>query len=340
MNKEFNFIVKLTTSCPGDCKCCRTRQQNFRYKNEKNIVFDINVFEKICRNIKKLNGSYICLSGGEPTMVKNVDDYIKIAKKYGLTTRINSNGWNITEENLENWLNNGLDQIVLSIYGLDEKSVIETRGNRLIYDKSMNAVRIIKKLKDKYRFIFILQTIIMKENYQQMPEILEYAIDNKANLFWPSYLEDAINLDEIRLSEEQINDFKVNVIPKMKYVISKKIKDNKIRDNIECSLNSYYNDGTKLYQYHNENENCHWSGKHFTFYPNGIVDPCPGHEYFKSEYQYKINYDKIDEFMTLENLNKCKNVCFDYCKYCPQGVHHEISFMPKTFNEHDSKEVI
>ena len=80
MNKEFNFIVKLTTGCPGNCKCCRARQKNFKYKNEKNNIFDINVYEKICKNIKKLNGTYICLSGGEPTMVKNIDEYIKLEK--------------------------------------------------------------------------------------------------------------------------------------------------------------------------------------------------------------------------------------------------------------------
>ena len=233
-----------------------------------------------------------------------------------------------------------MDQIVLSIYGLDEKTIIKTRGNKLIYDKSINAIKAIRKLKEKYNFIFILQTILMKDNYKQMPEILEYAIDNKANLFWPSYLEDAINLEDIRLTQKQINYFKNNIIPKMKEIINEKIDNKNIKKNIECALNSYYNDGTKLYQYHKENENCHWSGKHFTFYPNGTIDPCPGHEYFKSEHQFKIDYDKIDEFMTSENLNKCKNVCFDYCKYCPQGAHHEISFMPKTFNEHDSKEEI
>ena len=32
MNKNFNFIVKLTTGCPGNCKCCRDRQENFKYK--------------------------------------------------------------------------------------------------------------------------------------------------------------------------------------------------------------------------------------------------------------------------------------------------------------------
>ena len=34
MNKNFNFIVKLTTSCPGNCKCCRDRQKHFKYKTQ------------------------------------------------------------------------------------------------------------------------------------------------------------------------------------------------------------------------------------------------------------------------------------------------------------------
>ena len=53
MNKGLNFIVKLTTGCPGNCKCCHNRQENFNFKNENNKVFDINIFEKICKNIKK-----------------------------------------------------------------------------------------------------------------------------------------------------------------------------------------------------------------------------------------------------------------------------------------------
>ncbi len=340
MNKDFNFIIKLTTNCPGRCKCCKNRQKNFKYKNENNTIFDINVFEKICANIKKMKGTYICLSGGEPTMIENIDDYIIIAKKYGLATRINTNGWNITKEKLEKWLKDGLDQIVLSVYGLDKESVIESRGNSFIFNKTLTTTKIIKELKEKYKFIFIIQTIIMKSNYNQLPELLKFAIENKANLFWPSYLEDAINLPEIRMDEKSIKVFKENIIPKMKQIVIDNINNEKIVDNIMKSLNKYYNDGTNLYEYHKNGENCHWAGKHFTFYPNGTIDPCPGHEYFKSDYQYKINYDKINDFMKLENLTKSKEKCYDYCKYCPQGMHHEISFMPISFNEHNSKEEI
>lgn len=340
MNKEYNFIVKLTTNCPGNCKCCTNRQNNFKYKNEQHKIFDINVFEKICQNIKKLNGTYICLSGGEPTMVKNIDEYIKIAHSYGLATRINTNGWNVTEENLEKWLKNGLDQIVLSIYGLNVDSIIKTRGNRLIYDKSMNAINAIKKMKEKYNFIFIIQTIIMKDSYKELPQLLEFAIENKVNLFWPSYLEDAINLPEIRMQKEDINNFKKEIIPKMEKIIKEKIKNKEIAENIYNSLNNYYNDEIEEYVYHKDGENCHWTGNHFTFYPNGTIDPCPGHEYFKSKYQYKIDYENIDEFMKEENLKKCSNTCYDYCKYCPQGVHREISFMSPKFHEHNRKDDI
>lgn len=339
MNKDFNFIVKVTTGCPGNCKCCRDRQENFKYKSNSKF-FDKNVFEKICYNIRKLGGSYICLSGGEPTMVPNIDEYIIIANKYGLATRINTNGWNVTKGNLEKWLNNGLDQIVLSIYGIDEEKIIKTRGNKLIYERSMRALETIKELKKKYKFIFIVQTIIMKDTYKEMDKILSLAIDYKANLFWPSYLEDAINLPDIRMVENEIKDFKNNVIPKMKSVIMSKKFNKNLTERLLKSLDKYYNDGVKNYIYHEEGINCYWAGHHFTFYPNGIIDPCPGHEYFKSDYQYKIDYKEIDEFMKIENLQKVEHICFDYCKYCPQGMHHEISFMDEDFNEHDSKENI
>ena len=140
------------------------------------------------------------------------------------------------------------------------------------------------------------------------------------------------------MSSEDIKYFKENIIPKMKEVVLNKKLDKKLEERLIKSLDIYYNDGIEDYVYHSDGFNCHWAGGHFTFYPNGMIDPCPGHEYFKSEYQTKIDYKDIDEFMKIENLQKVKDVCFDYCKYCPQGVHHEISFMSKTFHEHNSKE--
>lgn len=35
MDAKLNFVVKLTTSCPANCKCCTNRQREFINKNEK-----------------------------------------------------------------------------------------------------------------------------------------------------------------------------------------------------------------------------------------------------------------------------------------------------------------
>ena len=60
------------------------------------------------------------------------------------------------------------------------KTVLQTRGNKLIFDRTLKAAKVIKKLKEKYKFIFIIQTIIMKDTYKQIPKLLNFAIDNKA----------------------------------------------------------------------------------------------------------------------------------------------------------------
>ena len=88
-----------------------------------------------------------------------------------------------------------------SIYGVDENTVNETRGNGEIFKRSLRALQVLSELKLKYNFIFIVQSVMMNDNYNQIDKILDLAIKSHADKFWPSYLEDAINLPEARLSE-------------------------------------------------------------------------------------------------------------------------------------------
>jgi len=340
MNKDYNIIIKVTTSCPGKCKCCIHRQQNFKYKNRSNSQFDLKLFDKICKNLDKLGGKYICLSGGEPTMVNNLEDYIKVAKNYKLATRINTNGWGITKEKVEKWLQLGLDQIVLSVYGTDEEIVTLLRGNRLIFEKSQKALSVLKEIKKSANFIFIIQTIISKYNYKNLPKILEKTIDVNADLFWPSYLEDAKFLPDIRMENINIKEFKNKIIPEMMDVVDKKIKSLPHRKKIKETLKQYYAKKYQDYRYHKRGFKCSLLGRHLTLYPSGVVDPCPGHEYFASEYQKIINEANLDEFMSSDNIDSNSKLAFDYCQYCPQGEHIGINLKGTEFDEHSKKEIL
>ncbi|EQB86580.1 MoaA/NifB/PqqE/SkfB family radical SAM enzyme [Clostridium punense] len=324
MKKDLNFVVKLTTNCPANCMCCINRQKEIKFKNENNSIFDITVFEKICIKIKKMGATYVCLSGGEPTMVSNIDEYFKIAHSNGLSVRLNTNGWGVTKEKIAKWLSLGLEQVVLSIYSLDRNVIRKTRGNEALLDKSLEAAEIIKNHKKENDFVFIIQTVIMKQNYSEMSKLLEFAFFNKADLFWTSYLEDAINLSEIRMEKKDIENFKRETIPKMKSIIEKHISNTNHKENLKFNINKLYKQEYDDYIYHDTDFDCHWLGVHLTFYPNGTIYPCPGHEYFSSTCQYNINYESIDDFLTLDSLNKNVNNKPHNCKYCPQGIFSDI----------------
>lgn len=222
MANNLNIVVKLTTNCPANCKCCTNRQREFVSKNEKNRIFDIITFEKICVKVKAIGGTYICLSGGEPTIVANIDEYMEIAQKHGLATRMNTTGWGITEEKLRRWLSLGLEQVVLSVYSLDKDRIKSIRGNGVLLKKLLNAAELIKKMKlENHPFLFIVQTVVMSENYRELPDILEFAIENKADTVWPSYMEDAVNLPEIRMEKNDIKILKNEIIPQMKKLIER-----------------------------------------------------------------------------------------------------------------------
>ena len=324
LETAYNFVIKLTTNCPANCKCCINRKKEIKLKDENNKTFDKTDFERICQCLKKMKGSYICLSGGEPTIVSNINEYFYIAHKNKLATRINTNGWNITKEKMKEWLTLGLEQIVLSIYSLDKTTLKTIRGNEELLNKSLNAAKILSEFRENYDFTFVIQTVIMKDNYNEMAEILKFAIENNVDIFWPSYLEDAFNLPLIRMQKKDIAKFKKDIIPKMKMVIYNSWIDTHQSQYLEVCLDNLYRKEYNNYIYHDKSFKCNWLGKHLTFYPNGTVYPCPGHDYFSSSIQYKIDYSKIDELF-IDSLLKNINNMPANCKYCPQGVYQEIN---------------
>ena len=336
MKNDYNFMVKLTTLCPGNCKCCKNRLNEFKKIDINKHFFDIYSFEKLCNAIKNIGGTYIALSGGEPTIVPNLIDYIKIAKKYELATRLNTSGFNITRDNLAEWLEAGLDQIVLSVYGIDFETYSIARGNESMYRKGYEALKIISEAKNKYQFIFILQTVIMKDNYEQMNDLLNLAIKYHADKFWPSYLEDSINLPDIRLTIKEVINFRKNIKPLMKQTL---VNHQLYTYENDSNLQDIYNNDYIDYIYHDLNYICRHLGKHLSFYPDGRIDLCCGFEYTKNHTRY-INYDDINHILTTEFMKQFENEKIDYCKYCPQGLHREINLSGITFNEYEGKECL
>lgn len=324
---NLNVVVKVTTSCPAHCLCCVHRKEAMQIKNEHDAIFDLGIFEAICSKIAELGGTYVVLSGGEPTILKNLHMYMEIASRHGLRTRFNTNGWNVSEENLKKWLELGLEEVVLSVYSLNRETIRRIRGNDSLLDKNIAASRVLGKLRNQsdHVFSYIVQCVVMRDNYSELPDILRYAIDTGADYMWPSYMEDAINLPKIRMTEGDIVDYRNRIIPIMFEIVENMDVDKETKQHNLLALQRHYKNHFAGFIYHpEENFCCEWQGRHITFYPNGTIYPCPAQEYFKSIYEKKISYSELDDFFTEKMLLSNKGNKLEQCKYCPQGIFEDF----------------
>ncbi|MFA5886359.1 MAG: radical SAM protein [Patescibacteria group bacterium] len=331
-------VAKLTLNCPGNCKCCANRQELFNDKSKGGRLMSLELFLKICRELRELGGGYISLSGGEPTLLPNIVEYIKIAKQNQLVVRINTNGWGITEEFLTKWLDEGLDQICLSIYGLSSEEVAIMRGNKEIQTRTMNALDILSRVRRKRPFLFIMQTIIMRTNYTIIPKLLKKAFESKCDFFWPSYLEDAFNLPELRLDESDVSDFKDNISPKIIQIIKNNVTDKKQYKELCGQVDKYFNNCTYLNGVYREGANlsCSLLGHFLLIYPNGLVAPCPGHEYFVSCKELLFEDKTLGDILLSDKFKDFYLHHNQYCFYCPRGLHVGLKLNPNEIHEHIS----
>ena len=332
MSQLLSAVVKITTDCPCNCPCCTNRQNQFKTKAGQHII-SLREFDAICKIVKALGGKYICLSGGEPTLLNNVTEYIVIASNYELTVRLNTNGYGIKYDTFNQWLDAGLRQVVISIYGGDQETVFKLRKNKLLYSKSVEALDVFRKLKNHRDFILIVQSVIMHDNYNQMPTIFELAIKSGADLFWPSYLEDAFHLEPLRMTKKDISYFRMHTIKELMATADRHgVLDNKMMADINNIYQIDYSDGL----YHREMTPCTRIGRHLTFYPGGKIDPCIGHEYFCSHDQISVNLLDSNCSTVLEHyLMQMEEKTYPYCQYCPQNVHQAIYIKPE-FDEYKS----
>lgn len=330
--KKLIAIAKLTTSCPGNCKGCVTRQEWFAKKCGNRTVMSLQMFKMLCDEVQRLEGKYICLSGGEPTILPNLEEYIAIAKASGLIVRLNTNGWLVTYENLKKWVNAGLNQIVLSVYGLAYDEVLQLRGNGEIYTRCVQALDAVSKLKNESpsSFLSFFQTIIMYDNYMKIPQLFETAMQKSFDVFWPSYLEDAFECDSEIMRPEDIKKFQAICVPKMYEIAKSFIREPAILSQVNTQLKKYY--AESFYEggiYHKKNYVCSLVGQYVYVYPNGVVYPCPGHEYFVSD--CCVDLSKGDK---LSEIYKFCNSKFDFCQYCAQGKHIGINLSSEYIDEH------
>ena len=122
-DKPFIIDVELTNNCNLLCAFCDRQLM----KRPKGFI-DLEVFKKVADQAAKAGVLGLRLiRWGEPYLHPLTFDFIRYAKSQGLLVHITTNGLLLNEEKAKKTIESGLDNIIFSMQGTDERGYLEMR---------------------------------------------------------------------------------------------------------------------------------------------------------------------------------------------------------------------
>ncbi len=166
----YKVIFELSALCNMKCTMC---PRNVMRRKEGLIDFD--VFKKI---FSEINPPFVNLSGlGEPLLHPQVFEIIEYCKKNRTYVKIFTNGTLLNNENITKLLSTHIDEISISLDGVDKKTYEAIRIGAdfdEVISNIKNLINIIRRLNSKTKVQFYL--VLQKDNFRRFPDYIRFAL--------------------------------------------------------------------------------------------------------------------------------------------------------------------
>lgn len=326
---EMKINFKITKYCPARCICCEERLRNFEKMEEKSEKLEI-LFDEILGIFKRYGDeeNHLSITGGEPTLIDGLDQYVAKMTEHNISVGIDTNGWNVTEQWIESMEKAGLKYILFSVYSLNKRVYDYLRGasNSELFLRMERAFEALKNYKSSNDKIEVrLQTLLMKNNYKELPKLLQKAISSKFNTISTSYYISVKPQKTILMNKFDIQIFKNDISKQLLDIMKKSdISSENLIIN-QKKIKSFFQfddinlDDIEKGIYRAKEENCKEKNK-FIIYPNGNLVPCVGFDYcMDSKYTTNIFKDKRVEENLDEIFEEFWGESHDICTRCANG---------------------
>ncbi|MEA2042299.1 MAG: radical SAM/SPASM domain-containing protein [Bacteroidota bacterium] len=185
--------VEPTAECNLACPQCPTGMNSL---NRKQSEMDFELFKQIADETSPYISAMILYFMGEPYKSEAFLKCVAYASKTkNIYTISSTNGHFLSKEKSEETINSGLDELIISIDGLSQKSYAAYRKNgnlKLVMRNTERLIRMKKERKVSHPKI-IIQTLMLKSNQDEIDEIRNYV--------------KRIGADEFRLKSAQFYDY-------------------------------------------------------------------------------------------------------------------------------------
>ncbi len=174
MDSPLYASILLTYSCNFSCKFCCNSDLLKQHK-----IIKIDEFKKLIEQINYTLINQITLTGGEVSLIDNLDEYLKICKDNGLKTSIITNG-NVYGKDIKKYkkIEPYLDSIYISLHGPEEihNSITGTQS----FSNVINLIKYISKTDNTPNLLYTAS----KLNYssEALQEVIKIAQKYNATL--------------------------------------------------------------------------------------------------------------------------------------------------------------
>jgi len=173
--------VEPTNKCNLNCPFCLVGLQNTLPSPEHNLLprgfgfMDFKLYEKIVRDaaefgIKKMQLHF----QGESLLHKQFPDMVRLAKRYGMSTQVFTNGLLLTEEYMDRIIQSGLDNMRFSVDGASKETYEQNRvgGN---FDQVLQNMKLMAERARGSGTRVEWQFIVMRNNEHELHKARQMA---------------------------------------------------------------------------------------------------------------------------------------------------------------------
>lgn len=168
MNKQAYLYVNYV--CNSRCIFCASDWTNtgsaIRQRSFAELTSELDRQAETC--------SRLLISGGEPTVHKELIDILNYAATKFTQVNLATNGILLSNYAFaERVIQTGINRVAIPFYHTDRHEFNRLVGNKNAYDSVITAIQNLSQLKNKYRFNINLKILFMRPNYLVNPDIVD-----------------------------------------------------------------------------------------------------------------------------------------------------------------------
>lgn len=318
-NIPFYNYISISNICNANCKFCDVHEK-------KEINTSINVIN-LLNDLSNSGAKYVHFTGGgEPLANNEINKYFEFATLLGLNIVFITNGFFLTDEQIDKLGNYNIKAIFFSVDSHISRVHDETRSVKGLFEKATNAIN---KIKLKYPNIkIIINHVLNQENILYLNEFIKMSNKIKYDYLNPIIIKEC---PEFYFTNDQIEEYNKSI---------NKIKDLLQQTNIELlyddinyfEKNKYLSDGSDLRK---DDIKCQvLNFCTFIDCVTGNVYPCDCSVHRDYDY-YCIGNIKENSIIEIFNSKKAKSLRKELIGYskCKSKCDYANMYLNKYLNE-------